>query len=127
MSGDILTTLERQNKRGRVKGTLVNDLHARKRRLFKPNLRLKKYGEIGSFWERPKKQLWREIKDIEKQIADGLEKPNIKKLARHVYDMLGGYVPLETIERSYGYWSETPAIKDWADSLFADDDAVVDD
>ena len=106
--------------RGRVRGKMVSDMHARKRRLFKANLKLKKYGGIGPFWERPKKQLWQEIKDIEQRIGEGLEKPNIKKLARHVFDMLGEYVPLQTIERSYGYWSDVPAIREWADSLFED-------
>ena len=112
--------------KGRIRGRLVNDLHARKRRLFKPKLGLKKYGEIGSFWERPKKELWQEIRDIEKRIAEGLGNPNIKKLAHHVYDMLGEYVPLKTIERNYGYWSDIPAIKDWADTLFAESDTVDD-
>src|SRR5579872_3288982 len=48
---------------GYVKCRRVEDLYAKKRRLFKPNLKLKKYGTVGDFWERPKKTLWAEIRE----------------------------------------------------------------
>jgi hypothetical protein len=99
--------------RGYVRGRQVADKYGNKRLLFQPRLNLRKYDRIGDFWVKPKSRLWQDIIDIEKQIAEGLEKPNIKRLAKYVYEMLGEYVPLHKIERSYGYSADTPAIKDW--------------
>jgi len=104
---------------GYIHGQRIADLYMRKRRLFKANQKLKKYGVIGDFWERPKKRLWQEIRDKEKQIAEGLENPNVKRLAKHVHDMFGGDVPLKDIERSFGYWSEEAYVQDWIDRLLA--------
>lgn len=104
---------------GYINGLRIADLYMRKRRLFKANQELKKYGVIGDFWERSKKRLWQEIKDKEKRIGEGLENPNVKRLAKHVHDMFGGDVPLKDIERSFGYWSEEAYVQDWIDRLLA--------
>ena len=87
---------------GYIKGRQVADFHRTKRLLFKTNRAWKKYGVIGAFWERPKKKLWQEIRDIEKKIAEGLEQPNVKQYAKFLFDLVGGYVPLRQIERSIG-------------------------
>ena len=82
------------------------------------------FGEQG----KSKKKLWDEIKAIEKRIGEGLEQPNVKRLCQHVYDFLGGYVPLKKIERSYGFSSDSDAVQNWIDSLltgeWAEEDAA---
>jgi hypothetical protein len=104
-------------------GVMVNDLYRHKRLLFLPNLPFKKVGTIGDFWERgkSKKKLWDEIKAIEKRIAEGLEKPNVKRLAEYVHDLIGGYFPLKEIERSFGLDADEPVVQDWIDRLLATD------
>jgi hypothetical protein len=108
---------------GHVKGKRVDDLYSKKRLLFKANLDMKKYGTIGDFWERgkTKKTLWQQIKDRERRIGEGLEDWSIRRLAKHVHDMLDGDVPLREIERSFGYWHDEPAVREWADRLMAED------
>jgi hypothetical protein len=103
------------------KGIMAEDLYRDKRLLFLAKLKFRKVGTIGDFWEggRSKKKMWKEIKAIEKQIGEGLEKPNVKRLCEYVYDFLGGCVPLKHIERSYGYDAEGPAVQDWIESLLA--------
>jgi hypothetical protein len=102
-------------------GRCVADLYARKRLLFKPNLKLKKYGVIGNFWEpgKSKEKLWQEIKDFEARIAEGLEYPRVSEAAKDVYEFLGGCIPLNTIERSFGYLPNHPSLQHWIDSLQA--------
>ncbi|MEI8019048.1 MAG: hypothetical protein WCH39_12675 [Schlesneria sp.] len=110
--------------RGRnKKGIMVEDLYRPKRLLFLAKLKFKKVGTIGDFWGRGKnkKKLWDEIKAIEKQIGEGLEKPNVKRLCGYVYDFLDGYVPLKKIERSYGFWSDSEGVQNWIESLLTDE------
>lgn len=110
--------------KGRNKqGKLVNDLYRHKRLLFKPNLPFRKIGTIGDFWERGKSKtkIWDDIKATEKRIAEGLQDPNVERLAEYVHEWIGGYYPLVKIRRSFGCWSDTPAIQDWIDSLIATD------
>ena len=114
------------------KGIMVKDLYGPKRLLFLAKLKFKKVGTIGSFWEqgKNKKKIWDDIKAIEKQIAEGLEKPNMKRLSEYVYDFLGGCVPLKKIERFYGYSSNSQGLQNWIDSLltdqWAEEDATLD-
>ena len=103
--------------KGYINGRRVGDKYGKKRLLFKPHLGLRKCGTIGDFWEKPKKEIWQAVIDKEKRIAEGLEKPNIRKLVNHVYEWLGQYVPKKQIERSYGYWADSPAIRDWANKM----------
>lgn len=104
---------------GRVKGKLLADMHQRKRRLFKPKLGIDKYGKVGEFWAngKSKKILWEEIRAVEERIADGLEDSNVQRLVDHVADMVGESVPRSRIERSFGYWSESPSVQDWINRL----------
>ena len=110
--------------KGRTKkGKLVNDLYRHKRLLFKPNLPFRKVGTIGDFWEqgKSKTKIWDDIKATEKRIAEGLEDPDVERLAEYVHDWIGGYYPLAQVRRSFGYWADTPAIRDWINSLIATD------
>lgn len=102
-------------------GIMVDDLYRHKRLLFLAKLKFKKVGTIGDFWEqgKNKKKLWDDIKAIEKRIGEGLEDRNVRRLAEHVHDMIGGYIPLTDIERSFGYWSDEPFVQDWIDRLLA--------
>jgi len=112
-------------------GVFKTDLYGAKRLLFKPNMPFRKVGTIGDFWERDKSKtkMWDDIKTIAKRIGDGLEKPNVKRLAEYVYDYLNGHVPLKRIERSFGHDADGPAVQDWIRSLLSgewtdEDDAV---
>jgi hypothetical protein len=102
-------------------GFFVNDLYSHKRLLFKPKMPFKKIGTIGDFWEpgKTKKVLWDEIKAIEKQIAEGLEKPYIRRLAQYVHDLIGGYYTLKHVERAFGYDADDPVVQGWIESLLA--------
>ena len=114
--------------KGRTKkGKLVSDLYAPKRLLFKPNLRFKKAGTVGDFWEqgKSKTKLWQDIIDTEKRIAEGLENGDVRRLIDHVHGMLGESVPRKRIERGLANWSSEPPVQDWIDRLIAvnwDDD-----
>lgn len=90
--------------------------------MFVPHLGLRKCGTIGDFWEKPKKEIWQDVIDKEKRIAEGLENPKIRKLVDYVYEWLGQGYPRKRIERSFGYWSDSPAVRDWANKLFGDED-----
>lgn len=114
--------------KGRTRsGKLVEDLYGPKRLLFKPNLSIRKVGTIGDFWERSKGKLWQEIRDIEKKIGEGLEKPHVRRLATHVYELLGQTISLNTLERSFGHSADTPPVERWIDQLLADEWASEDD
>jgi hypothetical protein len=102
-------------------GHTTQDKYASKRLLFKPHLKFKKYGSIGSFWVRPKKTLWDEIKETERRIAEGLDEPHVRALTQHVFDLLDGTVALHKIERSFGRSSDAPSVQRWINSLFSDD------
>jgi hypothetical protein len=103
---------------GYVKGRPVADYYQRKRLLFKAKLNIKKFGTIGSFWEKPKKRIWADIKAVEKRIGEGLERREVRKLARHIYEMFGETVPLKQIERSIGFSADAPGIQEWIARLF---------
>lgn len=104
-----------------TKGRIVADFYGKKRLLFQPNLKLKKYGVIGPFWVRPKKTLWQEFIEDEKRIEEGLQDRNVRRLVKHVYDMLGQTVKMKDIRRSFGLTSDTPTVQQWIDSLLADE------
>lgn len=110
------------------KGVLVDDLYRDKRLLFKPNMPFRKVGTIGEFWEagKSKTKMWNEIKAVEKRIGEGLAKPNVKRLAKYVHEYIDGHIPLEKIERSFGYSAESDSVQDWIDRLltteWVDDD-----
>lgn len=105
---------------GTRNGRPVADKHAPKRLLFKGGLNIKKYGVIGEFWRRSKSKLWEEVKDTEIRIAHGLQDWRIRRLARHAYDFVGGYMALEKIERSFGLQADNPALQAWADRLLTE-------
>ena len=100
-----------------VKKVWVDDYHADKRLLFVTGLPFNKTGVIGNFWVKPKTKMWDDVKAVEKRIGEGLEKPNIKRLAAHVYEFLGRSVPLRAIERAYGYHADNPALQEWISKL----------
>jgi hypothetical protein len=119
--------------KGRAKkGVLVNDPYRAKRLLFKVNMPFRKVGTIGDFWEqnKSKTKLWEDIKAIEKKIGEGLDKPNVKRLAAYVHDFLGGFIPLKDIERSFGLDADGPVVQDWIkrllDGEWADEDTTQD-
>lgn len=109
--------IEGKNKAGKY----FADLYGHKRLLFVKNLRIRKLGTIGNFWVKSKTVLWKEVIEQEKRIAEGLEKPNVKRLCRYVHEYLGGFVPLEKIERSYAYWSDSDGVQHWIQSLLTDE------
>jgi hypothetical protein len=103
--------------RGTFRGRVVQDKYAKKRLLFISGIRLQKSREIGSFWQKPKHVLWKEIVDIEKKISVGLEDHRVRDLAHHVHELLGQTVPMNRIERALGYSSDKPSVQDWIANL----------
>lgn len=102
---------------GYFKGQRVADYYTSKRLLFVTGLRLNKVGEIGGFWVKSKIKMWGDIKAIEKRIGEGLGKPNVRRLAEYVYDLIGGYIPLKNIERSFGSQADSPVVQEWIEQL----------
>jgi hypothetical protein len=100
------------------KGAVITDLYAKKRMLFKKKLGIRKVGTIGKFWAQKKSALWKQIVEKEKKIADGLSRPNVKRLARHAHEFIEGAVPLKQIERNFGYYSDSLGVKSWIDRLY---------
>ncbi len=100
-----------------INGRPVADYYARKRLLFKANLGIKKVGTIGSFWERPKGEIWAEITENEKRIGKALERREVRLLVIHVQEMLGNSVPIEKIERPIGLHAESPGVCRWMEQL----------
>ena len=113
-------------------GVFKTDLYGAKRLLFKANMPFRKVGTIGDFWEQGKSKMkvWNDIKAIEKEVGDGLEKPTVKRLAEYVHDYINGYIPLKKIERSFGHDADEPVVKEWIGQLlageWAEEDAAVD-
>jgi hypothetical protein len=98
--------------RGKVRGKVVPDKYASKRLLFKTGTKLHKHRTIGDFWLKPTKEIWQEVRDTEKRIAEGLSDYRVRRLARRVHEMIGGCVEFKQIERNFGYFANTPAIQD---------------
>ena len=115
VSGRLAHYIVKAKIGGYIKRKCVDDLYGNKRLLFKPGLKLKKYGIIGDFWahEKNKETLWKEIAAIEKRISEGLEKEDVQRAAEHVHEFLGDDVSRKKIERSLGYWSDSPEVKKW--------------
>lgn len=87
-------------------GILVNeDRWAKKRVLFRPELRIRKYGWIGDFLPAGKNKdaLWKEIIEHERRISEGLKEPGADEYAAELHELVEGYVPLGKIRRSVGY------------------------
>lgn len=106
--------------RGRVRGREVPDAYQRKRLLFVPRLGIQKSREVGPFWIKPKHVLWKEIVDIEKRIAAGLQDHRVRDLANYVHDLLGHTVSLNHIQRAFGYSADRPAVQNWIAALAGD-------
>lgn len=106
---------------GYVKKRWVDDYYANKRLLFVTGLPFNKVGDIGGFWVKPKAKMWDSVKALEERIGEGLKKPNIIRLIHHAHDLIDGYTPLEDIERSFGYASDSPAIRQWIEQLLQDE------
>ena len=107
-------------------GTFVPDLYRKKRLLFKKGLRIRKVGTIGTFWVSKKADIWKQIVEREKRIADGLGKRNVKELAKYAHEFVCGAVPLKQIERNFGYDSDSIVIQNWIEKVFGNEDHAQD-
>lgn len=104
-------------------GEIVSrDRWARKRVLLRQELKVRKYGTIGSFWPlgMNKETIWKEIVAHERKINDGLQQPGAEEYALELHELIGGYYPLNRVRRSVGLFG-VPA--GWVPKL--DDDLVV--
>jgi len=98
---------------GAINGIAVSDKYAKKRLLFRPHLGLQKSGKFGDFWVKTKEDLWAEIRTLEQKIKEGLAKPQIRRLADHVYDLLGATVSRNRVDRSIGFSANHTSVKRW--------------
>lgn len=94
-------------------GVTIKDRYARKRRLFKANLGLTKYGAIGKFWERPKAVLWEECRQRAQRIEEGMQVSYVDEAAVKAHEFIGGFIPLWELKRQFAYWSGSPAVLEW--------------
>jgi hypothetical protein len=92
-------------------GVLVSrDRWARKRVLFRQELKIRKYGWIGDFLPPGKNKdgLWDEIIAHERRISEGLQEPGAEDYAAELHELVGGTVSLDHIRRSVGYFGVPP-------------------
>jgi hypothetical protein len=115
--------ITKAKKSGMFRGKVVPDKYMTKRLLFKPNTKLHKHGEIGKFWLKPTKALWKSIQEREAKIEKGLADGRVGRLARYAFELINGEVPLKTIERNFGYFADTAGIQDWL-AVISDGEAV---
>jgi hypothetical protein len=104
-------------------GEIVSrDRWARKRVLLRQELKMRKYGTVGTFWPTGmnKEDIWNEIKAHEKKISGGLQQPGAEEYALELHELIGGYFSLNRVRRSVGFFG-VPA--GWVPKL--DDDLVV--
>ena len=102
---------------GKVDGEQVEDRYGEKRRLFQPRIKLQKYGTIGKFWVKPKKVLWKEIAAEEKQIAEAIERQDVRRYVKHIYELLCETVSIKEIERSIGLHAHEPSLLAYIEKL----------
>lgn len=117
--GRLLRYITKAKTAGKTKsGIYVADLYRRKRLLFKSGLGIRKVGTIGKFWFKSREAIWNDVKAKEKRIAEGLAQENIKRLAQFAYELVDGYVPLQQIERNFGYCWDSPSTQRWIEQIF---------
>jgi hypothetical protein len=100
----------------------IEDYFADKRRLFQPKIKLQKHGTIGKFWLKPKGILWQEIAAEQKTIAEALERQEIRRYVKHIYDLLCETVPMKAIERSVGLRANEPDVMEYIEQLALTDE-----
>ncbi len=102
-------------------GEIVShDRWNRKRVLLRQELKMRKYGTIGLFWPTGmnKEDIWKEIKEQERKISEGLQQPGAEEYALELHELIQGYFSLKRVRRSVGYFG-VPA--GWISSM---DDVV---
>ena len=121
--GRLLRYITKAKTSGKTKaGIQVADLYRKKRLLFKSGLGIRKVGTIGNFWFKNRDFVWKDVIAREKRIAEGLAQKNIKRLAEHAFEFVCEYVPLEQIERSFGYYWDSPSTQTWIEQVFGHED-----
>ena len=117
--GRLLRYITKAKTAGKTKsGVYLSDLYHKKRLLFKSGLGIRKVGTIGKFWVKSRKAIWDDVKAREKRIAEGLEQPNVRRLANYAYEFVDGYVPLPQIERNFGYYWDSAGTQNWIEQVF---------
>ena len=117
--GRLLRYITKAKTSGKTKAKVyVADLYRKKRLLFKSGIGIRKVGTIGKFWFKSRESIWKDVVAQEKRISEGLAKKNIKRLAQHAYEFVGGYVPLTQIERNFGYYWDSPSTQTWIEQVF---------
>lgn len=82
---------------GYVDGKLCKDKYKDKRRLFLPNLDLRKYGATKGFFDKRTDEDIRAYKDVSKAIREGGVPLEVEEEANEIYAMLGDYMPYNRI------------------------------
>lgn len=98
-----------------------HDRYASQRRLPKPRLGLRKFGNIGPFWVKRKAAIWDEVVAIENRISYGLSQAGVAALADHVYEFLGtgnDVIKLEQLRRKFGYQWDSHWVQQWITQVF---------
>jgi hypothetical protein len=105
------------NKQGRW----VNDKYADQRIMFQPKLGIKKVATVGKFFaNKSKATIWSEIKDRERRIGKNLQRPEVARLVKYLYeDFFGRQVPRKRIERGIGLHADDEGIRRWAEKVAA--------
>ena len=81
----------------------VRDKWADKRLLFAEHVNLCKYGTVGKFWLKTKKQLWQEVIEEETGIASYRSAVYVE--ARMIHDLVDEWVSFRKVSRELSVWA----------------------
>ncbi len=88
-------------------GHLVSrDRWQAKRHLFIKDVGFDKCGSFGGFWQKLKEQLWKDIKNTEKRIAEGMLLNGVDQLVDYLADLTQGYFSKKDLQRRVGYFAK---------------------
>jgi hypothetical protein len=117
--GYILYILKAKVEGWNKQGRWVKDLYAAERLMFRPKLGIRKVATVGNFWaNKSKATIWTEIKNQERLIAENLQRPEIARLVKYIYEIyFGRKEPLKDIQRSIGLHADDEGIRQWAEKV----------
>jgi len=94
------------------------DIYAKKRLLLVPKKGIYKLGQIGGFWLKSRKAIYKEKSKVEGRICLGSEQEYVRDLIQHVHTVFFPDRPIEKIARPIAYYWDSEYVQDWISKLF---------
>lgn len=124
--GRLATYITKGRQEHFQNGQRKTDAYRAKRLLFKPKLGIKKVSSIGSFWVKPQKTIWDEIKqDKARRVEILSNNRKLSHLVSSLVSMMPGISRTE-IERRLLVNPDCSTLHQWADALYEEYLAALD-